>query len=740
MHTPRGSLIPREVETPKELQLRVTPVEVKFQDTMAGKVYRQSITVHNVGRSNQKIRFLEPAKPQFKLVLPSMDKEIASGLQMTAMVEYHPNKNEDISDQLFIAVGNKAVEVPLIGLIPACQLEMKPDVDFGTLVANSKVYSKEVKIINRGKAPGMFTTKYQGQLPIVVSPSDGIVEPKSSKIIKVDFCADQPSLVNEVAMVITEGKKDYDPSHRQDYAVFVRFDSVGSKDGFLRDDNSKTIKNDQFQKLELALTGSGLPVIMQFNSGSFLTFPTCSFGESSEISFIMKNRSKLLPVMYHFRKTANFRVKPERGNIDAGCIQEVTCSFMPHQVGAFTVKQYIDFIGPVADKNFQSLLLRPFYHIHLVFKGACKISNKKVVFQINPGISPIATNPTGQFVVKDLTKYKECAPVAMLQSALTTIHNHKSSKESVQDALIAFPNDRTASIRPGDQEKHFRTIFTKVPRHNYVDTEFTYTDSEVLKKKAHEDYYKNYIDSLRKARLQKKAGKRGHVQNMVGIGHSRMVEQGEPLVVTENSLLWHATVLPGAHTCCWRWPRLHLLLAPIAQCHQWVREAAAGPDIPSGLLHLSLLPAASHTRCRQWPRLHPLLVLEPLLALTASAGPAHTRSLCRSCGLHPLLAPSTSPDHSAPSAGVSSRPLSPLRASPPPPVPEGRSGQQLLLAPADGSGPASTCCWRQPKLLLTISRCKRGWCCQCVGAAAGLPADGARGHSGRGWVGAWRMG
>ncbi|XP_054576921.1 cilia- and flagella-associated protein 47 [Eptesicus fuscus] len=635
MYTPRGSLIPREVETPKELQLRVTPVELKFQDTMAGKVYRQSITVRNLGRSNQKIRFLEPVKPQFKLVFPSVDKEIASGLQMTAMVEYHPNKNEDISDQLLIAVGNKAVEVPLIGLIPACKLEIKPDVDFGTLVANSKVYSKEVKIINRGKAPGKFTTLYQGQLPIVIFPTNGIVEPKSSKIIKVEFCADQPSLVNEVAKVslqgrpdiflnirvrvveqilellnltgnqkvecihfgsaffgtskiehallynnspeiinwvaiiqndsvgeelgtniqqrtdvainnlafirqiknmdittfiscvpnegrlspyqktkitfcfspkiITEGKKDYDPSHRQDYAVFLRFDTVGSKDGFLRDDNSKTIKNEQLQKLELALTGSGLPVLMQFNSGSFLTFPTCSFGECSKISFIMENRSKSLPVMYHFRKTANFRVRPERGSVDEGCMQKVTCSFMPHQIGVFTVKQFIDFIGPVADKNFQSLLLRPFYHIHLVFKGACKISNKKVVFQINPGISPIATNPTGQFVVKDLTTYKECAPVAMLQSALTTIHNHQSSKGSVQDALIAFPNDRTASIRPGDQEKHFRTIFTKVPRHNYVDTEFTYTDSEVLEKKAHEDYYKNYIDSLRNARLKKKA-------------------------------------------------------------------------------------------------------------------------------------------------------------------------------------------------------------------------------------------
>lgn len=35
---------------------------------------------------------------------------------------------------------------------------------------------------------------------------------------------------------------DDDPAHRQDYAVFLRFDTVGSKDGFLRDDNSKAIK------------------------------------------------------------------------------------------------------------------------------------------------------------------------------------------------------------------------------------------------------------------------------------------------------------------------------------------------------------------------------------------------------------------------------------------------------------------------------------------------------------------
>lgn len=65
METERGSFISRDVETPKkEVQLRVTPSEVKFLDTLAGRVYRLPVTVHNLGRCNQKIRFQEPLKPQ----------------------------------------------------------------------------------------------------------------------------------------------------------------------------------------------------------------------------------------------------------------------------------------------------------------------------------------------------------------------------------------------------------------------------------------------------------------------------------------------------------------------------------------------------------------------------------------------------------------------------------------------------------------------------------------------------
>ncbi|XP_025790294.1 cilia- and flagella-associated protein 47 [Puma concolor] len=636
METERGSFISRDVETPKkEVQLRVTPSEVKFLDTLAGRVYRLPVTVHNLGRCNQKIRFQEPLKPQFKLILTNLDKALASGLQMTAMVEYHPDKDEDTYDQLLISIGNKIIKIPLLGLIPACQLEIESEVNFGTLVANSKVYCKEINIINHGRAPGTFKTEYQGQLPIVIFPSNGVVESKSSVIVKVELCADQPSIVNEVAKVslqgrpdmllrvkahvveqiiellnmsgdkklecihfgsvffgtskiehallynnnpepinwvaiiqddsvgeelgtniqqrtdvalnnlpylsrlknidvttfiscipnegrllpyqktiitfcfspklIIDGKKNYDPSHRQDYALFLRFESVGSKDGFLRDDNNKTIKSDRFRKVELALTGSGLPVVLHFDPGNFLNFAPCFMGERSEMVCIMQNRSKSLSVTYRFKKTAHFKIDPERGKIDEGCIQNVICSFIPHQVGVFKVKQLIEIIGSVADENFQSTSLKPFHQIYLYFKSVCKPSTKKVVVKVNPGISPLVSNPTGQFVVRDLPKYKDCAPVAMLQSTMTHLHNHHLSKESPKDALIAFPNDRAASIRSGDQDKHFRTIFTKIPRYNYVDPDFAYTKLERIGKQEHENYYERYIKHLRNVRMQKQA-------------------------------------------------------------------------------------------------------------------------------------------------------------------------------------------------------------------------------------------
>lgn len=43
---------------------------------------------------------------------------------------------------------------PFCRLIPSCTLETEPEVDFGTVIASSKIISKEISITNHGSLPG----------------------------------------------------------------------------------------------------------------------------------------------------------------------------------------------------------------------------------------------------------------------------------------------------------------------------------------------------------------------------------------------------------------------------------------------------------------------------------------------------------------------------------------------------------------------------------------------------------
>lgn len=60
-------------------------------------------------------------------------------------------------------------------------------------------------------------------------------------------------------------------------------------------------------------------------------------------------------------------------------------------------------------------------------------------------------------MIKDSEKKDDLPPVAaMLRSTATKLHNHCLHDESTKNAMIAFPNDRAASIRSGDHHEHFR--------------------------------------------------------------------------------------------------------------------------------------------------------------------------------------------------------------------------------------------------------------------------------------------
>lgn len=59
--------------------------------------------------------FLPFLKLQFKLIVENPDKPVASGLQVTAFVEYYPETEEDLQDRLCLLIEDDFVDIPLLG-------------------------------------------------------------------------------------------------------------------------------------------------------------------------------------------------------------------------------------------------------------------------------------------------------------------------------------------------------------------------------------------------------------------------------------------------------------------------------------------------------------------------------------------------------------------------------------------------------------------------------------------------
>lgn len=75
------------------------------------------------------------------------------------------------------------------------------------------------------------------------------------------------------------------------------------------------------RKVELGLTGSGLPVKLSFSSGLLVNFMECFLSEQTDILCTLKNECKILPVSFAFHKIPHFNIDPPRGKIKPQAIQ-----------------------------------------------------------------------------------------------------------------------------------------------------------------------------------------------------------------------------------------------------------------------------------------------------------------------------------------------------------------------------------------------------------------------------------
>uniref|UniRef100_A0A8U7MMM3 Cilia and flagella associated protein 47 n=1 Tax=Corvus moneduloides TaxID=1196302 RepID=A0A8U7MMM3_CORMO len=347
---------------------------------------------------------------------------------------------------------------------------------------------------------------------ILCVPNEGTLLPYEKSLITLCFSPEKFERNLEVK----------DSSLIQDYVLFLRFESVGKRGGCIQtlSDGATASTRSHSCHVDLALMGSGFPVMLTLQPGTVIDFKECYLGEQTQVVCTMKNESEFLPVTFSFRKTAHFSISPERGKLEKKSEKEVKFSFSPRQIGTFEMKQIIDIIGTGVDKNNVDVLkTKSFHQIYLTLLGVCKSKRKSVLFTINPGLTPLISNATGQFVARGTGQLSDTAPVAILKSTQTQIHTHRKNRNCKDDALTAFPNDRAASLRPSEWNKKYRTIFTKNERYNYIDPDFAYTHSEQLLREECKKYYTDFVSRSRHRRLAKEAARQFHIyNNPVSIG------------------------------------------------------------------------------------------------------------------------------------------------------------------------------------------------------------------------------
>ncbi|XP_030010449.1 cilia- and flagella-associated protein 47-like [Sphaeramia orbicularis] len=312
-------------------------------------------------------------------------------------------------------------------------------------------------------------------------------------------------------------------TRRQDYCLFLLFESVGSKHGFTHHTGNSSV--------ELAVTGSGLPVSLVPSPSHRFDFHTCMAGQRVDLLCVLQNFCPQLPINFSFRKVAHFSTEPSTGTIAPGQCQDVVLSFKARQQGTFQVCQWIDILGYVIQQRGDNttedstvLQLQRFYTLTLNLSAVCCHKTTHPVPKLNSGITPAVTNPSGLYPYvrsSELAHCREMVRTAVLSADKTRLHKHHNDllQNTEEEEFLAFPNDRASSIRPASPHRHYRTIFTGVHRYHYVDTDYAFTVEEEVQRKQHCQIYADYIKKLRSTRLQKlKERQQPKVEDDVDIG------------------------------------------------------------------------------------------------------------------------------------------------------------------------------------------------------------------------------
>ncbi|XP_052708553.1 cilia and flagella-associated protein 47-like isoform X1 [Crassostrea angulata] len=311
-------------------------------------------------------------------------------------------------------------------------------------------------------------------------------------------------------------KSQVAPPPRKDFALFMRIQIIGSSN--LSDSKrSGSMNTKDGSMVEVAMTGTALPVLLSISPSYKFNFGECPVGEHADVLCTIKNESNVLPAIFQFRKIAHFLTHPPNGKIPPGQSQDVIFSFSPNQIGTFKPKQLLDVIGHVADNQNPTISHLQVIHTYpILFCGSSDPIPVDRKARFNPGLTPYISNEVGMFAETKMSKLNGSPRNAVAGGHKTQMHRVGYYEED-PEAKVAFPNDRAQSIRP--EHDKYKTIFTKSDRHVYRDPDYMLTEEEGQIKHSHRDSYVMMLREMRQKRMNRIKSREFKVtNNSVDIG------------------------------------------------------------------------------------------------------------------------------------------------------------------------------------------------------------------------------
>lgn len=155
--------------------LRVFPPVVEFHGIETGTLYVMTLTVQNTGNTVRRVRFQAPKTSAFR-IKQQPAPGLAPGLDTTVDVEFFAESEEDFHDKLIVTSGTHAIEVPLHAFAPAPKVVFDGFVDLGLCVAGQSM-ARYIEFKNEGMIMGEFSIEYDENLPITITPAQGVLHP-----------------------------------------------------------------------------------------------------------------------------------------------------------------------------------------------------------------------------------------------------------------------------------------------------------------------------------------------------------------------------------------------------------------------------------------------------------------------------------------------------------------------------------------------------------------------------------